>query len=75
MTPEAQVGGTIALLQEGDSVTIDAVKNSIRVDLSDEVLAERKACWSPPALKATRGTLHKYIRLVRSASEGCVTDE
>ena len=75
VTPEAQVGGTIALLQEGDSVTIDAVKNSIRVDLSDEVLAERKACWSPPALKATRGTLHKYIRLVRSASEGCVTDE
>ncbi|MEK6269561.1 MAG: dihydroxy-acid dehydratase [Planctomycetales bacterium] len=75
VTPEAQVGGTIALLQDGDSVTIDAVKNSIRVDLSDEVLAERKACWSPPALKATRGTLHKYIRLVRSASEGCVTDE
>jgi dihydroxy-acid dehydratase len=75
VTPEAQVGGTIALLEQGDSITIDAERNTITVDLSDMVLAERKACWSPPPLKATRGTLYKYIRLVRSASEGCVTDE
>jgi dihydroxy-acid dehydratase len=75
VTPEAQVGGTIALLEQGDSITIDAERNTITVDLSDAVLAERKARWSPPPLKATRGTLYKYIRLVRSASEGCVTDE
>ena len=75
VTPEAQVGGTIALLEQGDSITIDADRNTITVDLSDAVLAERKARWSPPPLKATRGTLYKYIRLVRSASEGCVTDE
>ncbi len=75
VTPEAQVGGAIALLEQGDSITIDAERNTITVDLSDEVLAERKARWSPPPLKATRGTLYKYIRLVRSASEGCVTDE
>lgn len=75
VTPEAQVGGTIALLEQGDSITIDAERNRITVDLSDDILAERKARWNPPSLKATRGTLHKYIRLVRSASEGCVTDE
>ena len=75
VTPEAQVGGTIALLEQGDSITIDADRNTITVDLSDAVLAERKSRWSPPPLKATRGTLYKYIRLVRSASEGCVTDE
>ncbi|MEC7500460.1 MAG: dihydroxy-acid dehydratase [Planctomycetota bacterium] len=75
VTPEAQVGGPIALIEEGDLITIDASQNTISVDLSDVKLAERKAVWSPPPLKATRGILHKYIRLVRSASEGCVTDE
>ena len=75
VTPEAQVGGPIALIEEGDLITIDASQNTISVDVSDVKLAERKAVWSPPPLKATRGILHKYIRLVRSASEGCVTDE
>ena len=75
VTPEAQVGGPIALIQEGDLITIDASQNTISVDVPDAKLAERKAVWNPPPLKATRGILHKYIRLVRSASEGCVTDE
>ena len=75
VTPEAQIGGTIALIQEGDLITIDASQNTISVDITDSKLAERKANWNPPPLKATRGILHKYIRLVRSASEGCVTDE
>ena len=75
VTPEAQVGGPIALIQEGDLITIDASRNMISVDVPDAKLAERKAVWNPPPLKATRGILHKYIRLVRSASEGCVTDE
>lgn len=75
ITPEAQVGGTIALLQDGDKVTIDAEKNEINVDLSNEELAARAAAFTPPPYKAERGTLAKYIRLVKSASEGCVTDE
>ncbi len=75
VTPEAQVGGPIAMIEEGDLITIDASRNTISVDLSDAILAERNRKWSPPPLKATRGVLHKYIRLVRSASEGCVTDE
>lgn len=75
ITPEAQVGGTIAVLQDGDRITIDAEVNEIRVDLSDAELAARKAAFVPPPLKAVRGTLAKYIRLVKSASEGCVTDE
>ena len=54
---------------------VDLSQNTIRVDMLDAKLAERKADWNPPPLKATRGILHKYIRLVRSASEGCVTDE
>jgi dihydroxy-acid dehydratase len=75
ITPEAQVGGTIALLKDGDQITVDAEKNEINVDLSAEELASRKAVFVPLPLKATRGTLAKYIRCVKSASEGCVTDE
>lgn len=75
VTPEAQVGGPIALVQDGDIVTIDADENRLDVDVSDEDLAERKAAWQAPPLKATRGTLYKYIKNVKSASEGCVTDE
>jgi dihydroxy-acid dehydratase len=74
-TPEAQVGGPIALLRDGDRVTLDADKNRMDVELSDDELARRRAQWSAPPLKATRGTLYKYIKNVRSASEGCVTDE
>jgi dihydroxy-acid dehydratase len=75
VTPEAQVGGTIALLKDGDKITIDAEANRIDVDLSDAELAKRKSAWSAPPFKAQRGTLYKYIKTVKSASEGCVTDE
>ncbi|MEY2725574.1 MAG: Dihydroxy-acid dehydratase [Planctomycetota bacterium] len=75
ITPEAQVGGTLALLKDGDPITIDAERNEINVDLPPAELAARKAAFVPPPPKAVRGTLAKYIRLVRSASEGCVTDE
>ena len=75
VTPEAQEGGPIALAQTGDTITIDAEKNRIDIDLTDEQLAERRASWSAPSYKATRGTLYKYIKNVKSASEGCVTDE
>ena len=75
ITPEAQVGGTIALLKDGDQITVDAEKNENNVDLSAAELASRKAAFVPLPLKATRGTLAKYIRCVKSASEGCVTDE
>jgi dihydroxy-acid dehydratase len=75
ITPEAQVGGPLALVQNGDSITIDAETNEIRVDLTDAELAKRRQGWTAPPFKATRGTLYKYIKNVKSASEGCVTDE
>ena len=75
ITPEAQEGGPIALVQDGDIVTIDAESNRIDVDIHDELIADRAARWNAPPLKANRGTLHKYIRLVKSATLGCVTDE
>ena len=73
--PEAQEGGAIALLKDGDIITIDAEKNSISVDLSNEELAERRQHWKQPALKVKRGSLYKYAKTVSSASQGCVTDE
>ena len=75
ITPEAQLGGPLGLLKDGDIVTIDANENRLDVDLSDEELETRKSNWTAPPLKATRGTLYKYIKNVKSASEGCVTDE
>ena len=75
VTPEAQLGGPIGLLQDGDQITIDAETNSLDVSLSAEEIASRKSAWKAPALKANRGTLYKYIKTVKSASEGCVTDE
>lgn len=75
ITPEAQVGGPFALVQDGDIVTIDADNNRLDVAVDDQTLAARKAAWKAPPLKATRGTLYKYIKNVKSASEGCVTDE
>ena len=75
ITPEAQTGGPIALVANGDRITIDAVKNTLSVDLSDEELAARRRQWTQPPYKAKRGTLYKYIKNVKSASEGCVTDE
>jgi dihydroxy-acid dehydratase len=75
ITPEAQEGGPIALVQDGDIIAIDAKKRRIDLEIDAAELARRRAAWSAPALKATRGTLYKYIKNVKSASEGCVTDE
>jgi len=75
ITPEAQEGGNIALIQDDDIIEIDAVSNEINVHLSKEELAARRAKWVKPALKATNGTLFKYAKLVKNATEGCVTDE
>jgi dihydroxy-acid dehydratase len=75
IVPEAQEGGAIALIRNGDIITIDADKNELSVALSDEELALRKAQWTMPPYKATRGTLYRFIKTVKNASEGCVTDE
>lgn len=75
VTPEAQEGGPIALVENGDTIVIDAGKNLLAVEISDAELAARKARWKAPPYKATRGTLYKYIKNVKNASEGCVTDE
>jgi dihydroxy-acid dehydratase len=75
ITPEAQEGGPLALVRTGDRITVDAERRRIDVDLSEQEMADRRAQWVAPPLKATRGTLYKYIKNVKSASEGCVTDE
>ncbi len=75
ISPEAQVGGPIAFVQNGDIITIDAIKNTIDFDVSEEELAKRKANWKQPDLKHKKGVLYKYARTVSCASEGCVTDE
>ncbi len=75
VTPEAQEGGPIALVRDGDTITIDAAKSLLEVELAADELAGRRAAWKAPPYKATRGTLYKYIKNVKSASEGCVTDE
>lgn len=75
VTPEAQVGGNIALVKDGDHIRIDAEKNIIHVDLSEKELNSRKADWNEPPLKEQSGQLYKYAKTVSSASEGCVTDE
>lgn len=74
VTPEAQAGGNIALLQNGDPIVIDAEMNTIDVMISEQELADRRAKWEAPAMKVTRGALYKYAKTVSSASEGCVTD-
>jgi len=75
ITPEAQVGGTLALVKNGDSIRIDAKKNEINVLISKKELAKRRKSWKNPPLKESRGTLYKYAKTVSSASKGCVTDE
>ncbi|WP_417443911.1 dihydroxy-acid dehydratase [Joostella sp.] len=75
VAPEAQVGGNIALVENGDIIAIDAVNNTINIEISDEELAKRKEKWKAPALKVQRGALYKYAKTVSSASKGCVTDE
>ncbi len=75
IVPEAQEGGTIALLKNGDIISIDAQNKSLSVELSDDELAQRIGQWVMPYYKVTRGTLYKYIKNVKNASDGCVTDE
>ena len=74
IAPEAQEGGPIALVRDGDRITIDAAACQLTVAVDDEELARRKRAWVAPPSKASSGVLAKYVRLVRSASEGCVTD-
>ncbi len=74
ITPEAQIGGAIALVQDGDPITIDAERNTLTVDVNGSILADRRASWRPPLLKADHGILLRYAHTVSSASEGCVTD-
>ena len=75
VTPEAHLGGPIALVEDGDTITIDAETQEVILDVSDEVLAQRRAQWTAPKPYAERGTLAKYAQLVSSASEGAVTDK
>ncbi len=74
ITPEAYVGGNLALVEDGDVITIDAERRVIEVEVADETLTQRRALWQPPAPKFTKGVLWKYMKTVSSASEGCVTD-
>jgi len=74
VAPEAFVGGNIALVNEGDSITIDAERRLLQVNLSDEELARRRAAWKQPPPRYTRGVLAKFARLVSTASKGAVTD-
>jgi len=75
ISPEAQVGGAIALVENGDQITIDATLNSITLEVSDEEMKKRRSLWVAPELKFKRGVLSKYARNVSSAAEGCVTDK
>ncbi|MBW3196975.1 dihydroxy-acid dehydratase [Marinobacter nauticus] len=74
ITPEAAVGGPIALVEDGDTITIDAVSNSIVLEISDAEMEKRRKAWTPPEPRFTRGVLVKYARVVSSASTGAVTD-
>ena len=74
VVPEAQEGGPIALVEDGDVITIDAVESRLDVDVGDEEIQRRRAAWSMPSYKVSQGTLFKYIKTVKDASEGCVTD-
>ena len=74
VAPEAFVGGPLALIEEGDSITIDAGTNRLSVELTDKELERRRQIWTPPAPRYERGVLAKYARLVSSAAEGAVTD-
>ena len=74
VVPEAQVGGPIALVRDGDIIHIDAVKNTLNMEVSPEELERRQKEWKAPPLKVSQGTLYKYVKLVSDASHGCVTD-
>lgn len=75
ITPEAYEGGLIGLVEDNDTIVIDAVNNTISLLVSDEVIAQRRAAWQKPALKVSKGVLYKYAKTVADAASGCVTDE
>jgi len=75
LTPEAQEGGPVALIQDGDQISIDAENNRLDVEVTEEQFQQRRAAWTAPPYKVSRGTLYKYIKNVKNASCGCVTDE
>ena len=75
VAPEAYVGGNLALIQEGDSVTIDAHKLLLQLNVADDELARRRATWKQPAPRYTKGVLAKFAKLVSTASKGAITDE
>jgi dihydroxy-acid dehydratase len=75
VVPEAQEGGPIALVRDGDVITIDAAERRLSFDVGEQELARRRAAWTMPPYKSLRGTLYKYIKNVKNASDGCVTDE
>jgi len=75
ITPEAFDGGTLALIEDGDSIEIDAVNNSINVMIDEHTLNQRKGKWKQPPLGATKGILYKYAKYVTTAAEGCITDK
>jgi len=75
ITPEAYDGGLIGLVEDNDTIVIDAVNNTISLLVSDDVIAKRRAAWQQPALKVTKGVLYKYAKTVADAASGCVTDE
>lgn len=74
VVPEAQEGGAIALARDGDVINIDAVKNTLDLEVSEDELARRRKEWKAPPLKVRQGTLYKYAKMVSDASSGCVTD-
>ncbi|KAK7469274.1 dihydroxy-acid dehydratase ilv3, variant 2 [Stygiomarasmius scandens] len=74
VVPEAQVGGPIAFVRDGDIISVDAVQNTIELRISPEEMEERRRAWKAPPLKVTQGTLYKYVKTVTDASHGCITD-
>jgi len=74
VVPEAQVGGPIALVHDGDTISVDAVKNTIDLQVPESELKRRRQAWTAPPLKVRHGTLYKYIKAVEDASRGCITD-
>jgi len=74
VVPEAQVGGPIALVRDGDIISVDAVKNTIDLQVQADELKRRRQEWTPPPYKVEQGSLYKYIKVVEDASHGCITD-
>jgi len=75
VTPEAYEGGLIALVEDDDPIEIDVQKHTINLLVDDKTIAKRKAAWKQPGLNASNGILFKYAKQVKTAADGCVTDE